>query len=164
MSSDDMGDEEKAIAVTVLSAIVVLAGLLVYTSLTPLPQKPFISLYYLDSGKKTENLPELLILGENNTVLLWVGVENYMGKMKYASVLVKIGNETGPVNPSPADPTYRFEKVLLDKETWEFPLTITIDQTGTNRIIFELWLFDEFENVFIYSKSWCSLWLDVLES
>jgi uncharacterized membrane protein len=164
MSSNKMSDEEKAIAVAVLSAIIILAGLLVYMALTPAPQEPFVSLYLLDSEKKAENYPQLLVLGENNTFLLWAGVENFMGRIEYSSVLVKVDDGTGQVNPSPIDPVYRFEKVLLNKETGEFPITISINQTGTHRIIFELWLFNELENVFSYSKKWCSIRLDVIES
>jgi len=143
MSSDKMGEEEKTVAVAVLSAIIVLASLLVYTLLTPVPQKPFVSIYYLNSEKKAENYPELLVLGENNTFLLWVGVENFMGKIEYSSVLVKVSNGTGQVDPSPADPDHSFEKVLLDKETWGFPITMTMNQTGNHRVLFELWLFDK---------------------
>ncbi len=164
MSSNEMKDEEKAIAVAVLSAIIILAGLLVYMSLTPAPQEPFISLYYLDSEKKAKNYPQLLVLGENNTFLLWVGVENFMGRIEYSSVLVKVDDGMGSMDPSLVEPVKRFEKVLLNKETWEFPLTMTINQTGQHRIIFELWLFDELDNVFSYSRSWCSIWLDVIES
>ncbi|MDH5375770.1 MAG: DUF1616 domain-containing protein [Candidatus Bathyarchaeota archaeon] len=165
MNSNKMEDEEKTIAVAVLSAIIILAGLLVYMSLTPAPQEPFASLYVLDSEKKADNCPQLLVMGENNTFLLWVGVENFMGRIEYSSVLVKMDDGTGYTNPSPLDPVYRFEKVLLNKETWEFPITITINQTGQHRIIFELWLFNEFENVFSYSKNgWCNIRLDVLES
>ncbi|MBE0512486.1 DUF1616 domain-containing protein [Candidatus Bathyarchaeota archaeon] len=164
MSSNEMGDEEKAIAVAVLSAIIILAGLLAYISLTPAPQKPFVSLYLLDSEKKAENYPQLLVLGENNTFLLWVGVENFMGRIEHCSVLVKVGDRMVPVDPSPIEPVKRFEKVLLDKETWEFPVTMTVNQSGEHRIIFELWLFDELENVFSYSGSWCSRRFDVIES
>jgi len=164
MSTNEMKDEEKAIAVAVLSAIIVLSGLLVYISLTPARQEPFVSLYLLDSEKKAENYPQLLVLGKNNTFLLWVGVENFMGRIEYSSVLVKVDDGTGHVDPSPIDPVYRFEKVLLNKETQEFPITTTINQTGQHRIVFELWLFDELDNVFSYSGSWCSIWLDVIES
>jgi uncharacterized membrane protein len=154
MRSDKMGEEERTVAVAVLSAIIILASLLVYTLLTPVPQKPIVSIYLLNSEKKAGNLPELLVLGENNTFLLWVGVENFMGKIEYSSVLVKVTNGTGQVNPSPTDPDHSFERVLMDKETWEFPMTITMNQTGNHRLIFELWLFDEFENVFTYSRSY----------
>jgi uncharacterized membrane protein len=164
MNSNKMRDEEKAIAVAVLSAIVILAGLLVYMSLTPARQEPFVSLYLLDSEKMAENYPQLLVLGENNTFLLWVGVENFMGRLEYSSVLVKVDNEMVHVDPSPIEPVKCFEKVLLGEETWEFPVTMTMNQSGTYRIIFELWLFDELKNVFSYSGSWCSIWFDVIES
>jgi uncharacterized membrane protein len=164
MNSNKMGDEEKAMAVAVLSAIIILAGLLVYISLTPAPQERFSSLYVLDSEKKAKNYPQLLVLGENNTFLLWVGVENFMGRIEYALVLVKVGDETVQVNPSPLEPVERFEKVLLNRETLEFPVTMTVNQLGKHRIVFELWLFDELENVFSYSGKWCNIWLDVIES
>ena len=103
MNSNKRGDEEKTITVAVLSAILVLAGLLVYVSLTPTRQEPFASLYLLDSEKKAEKYPRLLVLGENNTFLLWVGVENFMGRIKYSSVLVKMDDGTGHANPSPSN-------------------------------------------------------------
>ena len=158
-----MIDEEKTITVAILVAIIILAGLLVYISLTPAPQETVISIYYLDSEKKAENYPQLLVLGENNTFLLWVGVENFMGRIEYSSVLVKVDNETGQADPSPLEPVYRFEKVLLNKETWEFPITMTINQTGEHKVIFELWLFNELENVFSYSRM-VSILVDVIES
>ena len=158
-----MRNEEKTITVTILAAIIILAGLLVYMSLTPAPQDHIVSLYYLGPEKRAD-YPKLLVLGENNTFLLWVGVENFMGRIEYSSVLVKVDDGTGHVDPSPIEPVKRFEKVLLNKETWEFPMTMTINQSGKHRIIFELWLFNELENVFSYSRSWCSIWLDVIES
>jgi len=164
MSSNRMWTEEKAITVAVLSAIIILASLLAYILLTPAPQESFVALYLLDAEKKTENYPQLLVLGENNTFLLWVGVENFMGNIEYCSVLVKVGNGTVQADPSPLEPVYRFEKVLLNKETWEFPVTMTVNQLGKHRIIFELWLFNELENVFRYSGIWCSKWFDVIES
>lgn len=164
ISSNQVKDEEKTIIVAVLSAIIIIAGLLVYVSLTPAPQEPFVSLYLLGSKKKAENYPQLLVLGKNNTFLLWVGVENFMGRIEYSSVLVKADNGTVRANPSPIEPVKRFEKVLLSEETWEFPVTMTINQLGRHRIIFELWLFNELENVFSYSGSWGNIWLDVIES
>jgi uncharacterized membrane protein len=164
MSSNKMGDEEKTIAVAVLSAIIILAGLLVYISLTPARQETFASIYLLNSEKKAENYPQLLVLGENNTFLLWVGVENFIGRIEYASVLVKVGDGTVQADPSPLEPVKRFEKILLNKETLEFPVIMTVNQSGKCRIIFELWLFDELENVFSYSGNWCSIWFDVVES
>jgi len=168
-SSSETKDEEKAsekktVIVAVLAAIIVLAGLLVYTSLSPAQQESFASLYLLDSEKKAEKYPRLLVLGENNTFMLWVGVENFMNRIEYASVLVKVDNGSGLVDPSPVEPVERFEKVLLDKETWEFPLVSTMNQSGEHRMILELWLFNELEEVFSYTGSRCTTRFDVIES
>ncbi len=164
MNSNEIREEERITIVVVLSAIIILVGLLVYISFTPPQEETFSALYLLDSEKKAENYPQLLVLGKNNTFLLWVGVENFMDRIEHSSVLVKVDNGTGDTNPSPIDSVYRFEKILLDEETWEFPITFSINQTGQHRIIFELWLFDELDNVFSYSRSWCSIWINVIES
>jgi hypothetical protein len=31
----------------------------------------------------------------------------------------------------------------VDEETWEFPATVTINQLGHNRILFELWFLNK---------------------
>jgi len=165
LKDEEKASEEKTVIVAVLAAVIVLAGLLVYTSLSPAPQESFASLYLLDSEKKAEaRARALLVLGENNTFMLWVGVENFMNRIEYASVLVKVDNGSGLVDPSPVEPVERFEKVLLNKETWEFPLVLTMNQSGEHRMILELWLFNELEEVFSYTGSWCTTRFDVIES
>lgn len=163
-SSKKGRDEERTITVAILAAIIIIAGLLVNMSLTPTPQEHFVTLYLLGPEKRAENYPELLVLGKNNTFLLWVGVENYMGWIEYPSVLVKVDNGTVHVDPSPIEPVKRFEKILLNKETWEFPMTMSLNKSGKHRLIFELWLFNEFENVFDYFSRWVSISVNVIES
>ncbi len=155
-------DEEKTITITIVIAIVILAGLLIYLALTPAQKTPFAAIYLLDSEKQTENFPKTVILGENNTFTLWVGVENQNDTTMDFSVYVKLDNGTAPVDPSPATVTESFERTLLDKEVWEFPVTITIDQVGSHRIIFELWFFNETANDFEYSGNWVSLTLEAI--
>ncbi len=161
---EEKTSEEKTVIVAVMAAIIVLAGLLAHASLSPAPQESFASLYLLDSEKKAEKYPQLLVLGENNTFMLWVGVENFMNRIEYASVLVKVDNGSGLIDPSPGEPVKRFEKVLLNKETWEFPLVLTMNQSGEQRMILELWLFNELEEVFRYTGNWCTTRFDVIES
>ena len=161
---EEKTSEERTIIVAVMAAIIVLAGLMVHASLSPAQQESFASLYLLDSEKKAEKYPQLLVLGENNTFMLWAGVENFMNRIEYASVLVKMDNGSGLVDPSPVEPLERFEKVLLNKETWEFPLVLTMNQSGEHRMILELWLFYELEEVFSYTGSWCTTRFDVIES
>ena len=155
-------DEETAIVAVVLSAIIILAALVVHMVITPSPVETFSTLYLLDAERKAESYPEQLVLGVNNTFLSWIGVENFMGRLEYFLVLVKLGNSTSRVDPCPLEDFKRFEKILLHNERWEFPCLTTVNQTGTYRMIIELWLFDEKQNDFSYSKRWLSIWFDVI--
>jgi hypothetical protein len=149
-------DEEKMILVAFLSALIIIAGLLVYVSLTPAPQENFVSIYILNSEKKAYNYPELLILGKNNTFGLWVGVENGMNRIEYGIVQVNIANAS-----QPEETAFSFERILLNRETWEIPLTMTLNKTGVYRITFELWLYDEMRAIF-NSNSLSRLQLEVV--
>jgi len=155
---------EKTVFVAVCTALIVLCSLLAYVALTPPLEENFISIYVLDHNKMAVNYSQLLVIGENNTFSVWVGVQNFMGRTEHCSVLVKMDEGTVHTDPSPIEPVKRFEKVLLNKETWEFLFAMTLNQTGNYRIVFELWLFDELKNAFSYSGSWCSIWFDVIES
>ena len=154
-------DEEKIISVIVLVAIVILAGFLFSLLLQPAPREPFSAIYLLDSNKQTENFPKTVVLGENSTFSLWVGVENQNDTTIDYVVRMKLDNGTETVNPSPANDTESFERTLLDEQVWEFQVTINMDQLGTHRIIFELWFSDD-KNVPRYSGNWVSLTLEAI--
>ena len=155
-------NEEKTITITILIAIVILAGLLIYLALEPAPTENFTTIYYLDSEKQAENFPKTVVLGENNTFSLWVGVGNYNGTTNAFPVEIKIDDGKGDVEPSPVELMESFERTLLDEEVWEFQVTITIDQLGSHRIIFELLSFDDTKNVFVFSGNWVSLSLEAI--
>ncbi len=153
-------DAEKTITVTILVAILILSGLLVYLAFEPVQKEPFTAIYLLDSEKQAENFPETVVLGENSTFSLWVGVENQNDTTGDYSVYLKMDDGNSPVNPSSAELVESFEKNLLDKEVWEFQVMISIDQLGSHRIIFELWAFNGTKNDFDYTGNWVSLSLE----
>jgi uncharacterized membrane protein len=146
-------DEEKMILVAVLSAIIIIAGLLVYVSLTPAPQENFASIYILNSEKKAYDYPELLILGKNNTFSLWVGVENSMNRIEYGAVKVKIANLSAPQGQQQGGTVFSFERILLNKETWEIPIVMSLNKTGEYKMIFELWIYNEMKAIFESDQS-----------
>jgi uncharacterized membrane protein len=149
--------EEKTIIVTVIVALVIIGALLVNLVLTPAPTEEFSTIYYLDSEKQTENLPKTVVLGENSTFSLWVGVENHNGTTIDYSVLVKYDDGKSPVDPSPVEATESFEKTLADGKTWEFPVTVTIDQLGSNRVMFELWYLNGTSLKTEYTGNWVNI-------
>jgi uncharacterized membrane protein len=150
-------DEEKTIIVTILVALVIIGGLLVYlVFFTPIETEPFAAIYVLDSEKQAENYPKTVVLGENSTFSLWVGVEN-QNKTQVFSVQIKVDNGTAPVGSNQTMCIETFNRTLLDGGIWEFPATISIDQTGHNRILFELWFLDETKNEFVYTGNYVTL-------
>jgi hypothetical protein len=162
-ATDSLKDtnEEKMILVAVLSAIIIIAGLLVYVSMTPAPQENFASINLLNSEKKANNYPELLILGRNNTFLLWVDVENFMNRIEYGNIHVKIANISIPTETPPQETILSLERILVNGEKWESPVSMTINKTGAYKITFELWLYDEMKAVFT-NANFCGLQLKVV--
>jgi hypothetical protein len=87
-------------------------------------------------------------------------VENQNGTTMTYSVLIKLDDGKAPVGPSPADPTESFEKTVVNGEIWEFPVTISIDQLGSNRVIFELWFVNG--TILEYTGSWVNLSIEAI--
>jgi len=163
--SASYGSEEKTIILTILVALAIMGALLGYlVFFTPTQKEPFASIYYLDSEKQLENLPKTVVLGENSTFSLWVGVENQNDTTMDYSVRVKVDDGKSLVNPSPVEPIESFNRTLLNDEKWEFPVTISIDQLGHNRIIFELWFFNGTKNDWDYAGNWVNLSLEAIQA
>lgn len=162
VDADKNASEERMVIVAILAALIVVSGLLVYVSLTPPIPETFTSVYILNSEGKAGDLPELLVLGKNNTFSLRVGVENFMGRVEHGILYIKVANGTVLRETLPEETVMSFEKILINQETWEFPLTLTLDEKGVYRVSFELWLYDEMESVFVYSNVKSGLWLEVV--
>ena len=151
-NSGSRGSEEKVIIVTILAAIVIMSAVLVYTMLTePIESEYFSAMYVLDSEKMADNYPKTVVLGTNSTFTLWVGVENQNGTTIEYSVQTKLDDGASTEDPSTAQLVDCSNKTLTHGETWEFPVTINIDRQGNNRVIFELWLFNQTENSWSYT-------------
>jgi uncharacterized membrane protein len=158
-------DEEETIILTILVALVIFGALLVYlVFFTPAQEEHFASIYYLDSEKQLENIPKTVVLGENSTILLWVGVENQYDETRVFTVRVKMDDGTGSVDPSPVEPIQSFEKALMNTEVWEFPVNINIDQSGNHRLIFELWFSNETNKDMNYTGNWVCLSIEAIQT
>jgi uncharacterized membrane protein len=162
VDAEKSASEERMVIVAVLAGLIVVSALLVYVSLTPPIPETFASVYILNSEGKAGDLPELLVLGKNNTFSLRVGVENFMGRIEHGIVNVKVANGTVLRETLPEEAVVSFERILINQETWEFPLTLTLGEKGVYRVSFELCLYDEMESVFVYSNVKSGLWLEVV--
>lgn len=153
--------EEKTIIVTIVIALMILSALLVNLVLTPIEKEQFSAIYYLDYKRTLENFPKTVILDQNNTFLLWVGVENRNNKTMEYSVQIKIDDAKSPVNPSNSNVIDWTNKTLVSEEVWEFPATLFIDTPGINRIIFELHYFNGTR--WAYTGSWVTFSIEALK-
>ena len=149
--------EEKIIIITILVALVILSVLLARLVFSPIASEPFSSIYYLDSSKQTTNLPKTVVLGQNNTFSLWVGVENQNDTTIDYLVRLKIDNGRRPISPSTAETVASYGKTLEDEGLWEFEVTVTIEQLGNNRVIFELWYLNQTTQEVEYTGNWVNL-------
>lgn len=144
-------NEKKVIVATILVAIVIMSGVLVAEMLKSTSPEQFSALYVLDSDKQANNYPRTVILGTNSTFSLWVGVENQRDNTREYSVQVKLDDGKTSEEPSLVEPVQVFNRTLADGETWEFQVTIDIDQPGNNRIIFELQFYNVSTNKWEYA-------------
>jgi uncharacterized membrane protein len=149
--------EEKIITITILVALVILGVLLARLAFSPIAAEPFSAIYYLDSEKQTTNLPKTVVLGQNSTFSLWVGLENQNDTTLDYLVHLKIDDGIGPISPSPAEIVESYEKTLDDEDVWEFEVTVSIEQLGNNRVIFELWYLNQTTHEPEYSGNWVNL-------
>jgi uncharacterized membrane protein len=130
--------DDKGVVIAVAAALLIVAGVVVgyYILFHPAPEG-YTSIYVLDSQGKAVDYPDTLIVNENYTFNVWV--ENHMGKSLPCEVQVKITNESISLFPVEIAPTNTYAKTLANGEKWETQATVTLHETGSHSIIFELW-------------------------
>ncbi len=122
--------------------------------------EPFSELGVLGPNMKIGDYPKEIVAGE--TIKLYIYVGNQMGKPVYYLVMVKLGDNRTSVNPAPNKSILQFERVLLQNGTWIFPAYITLTEASLNqRIIFELWMYNETSNQNQYHERWGQVWINV---
>jgi uncharacterized membrane protein len=166
-------------AVTIFISATIVFSMLAYVAVTPRPKEQFFQIYVLGEGGKAEryypsNNPSIPV----GQMVRWrLGVTNFMGSVQYVVLRMKLGNSTvkppddASYSPSSAPILLEFKRVLVDNETWEFPVVWTMREIRVNgsvitpssfevngvpvrnndvsalkgynfRVFFELWSFD----------------------
>jgi uncharacterized membrane protein len=157
-------DSKNGYTVSVLIALIVVSIFVAsyYWLLKP-PQKGYTTIYLLDSQKTSLNYPELLVINQNNTLNVWIEVENHMGKSRQIEVLQKTTNDMIHLFPLEAEADNRYERTLENGATVEIPATITIDESGNYSVTFELWVYDEEAQEPQFSGNACVLNIEVVD-
>ena len=164
VKSVSYSNEEKTIIITIGVAIVIIAAMLAIVIMDEVEEENFSAIYYLDSERSTENLPNTVILDTYSKISLWVGVENQNNRTIEYQVQIKMDDGNGQLNPSSTEHIQIFDTTsepLKNGETWEFPVTINIEQLGKNRIIFELYIVNGNSEV-KYTGNWVNLSIEAI--
>ena len=156
-------NDKDGYTVSVLIALILVSVLAAsyYILLKP-PEERYMTIYLLDSQKKALNYPELLVVNQNNTLSVFVNVENHEGESQLSEVLLKVANYTVPLFPVNVAANANYTRTLENGETWEIPASVTITMPGNYSVIFELWTAAGGAGELQYSGNACVLNVEVV--
>ena len=85
-------NDNKGYTIAIVLMVIVVSSLLIgYYLISRLPPEGYSTIYILDyQQKKAMDYPELLVINQNNTFKVRVGVENHMGNRRSFEVLQKV--------------------------------------------------------------------------
>jgi uncharacterized membrane protein len=133
--------DDKGIIIAVAIALLIVAGVVAgyYILYHPTPEG-YTTIYLLDANGQAVDYPDTLIVNQNYTFNVWV--ENHLGQNQAFEVQLKIANESTSLFPAEIAPINIYTKTLANGEAWETQANVTLHETGSHSIIFELWLDD----------------------
>lgn len=143
-------------------AVILVGGVFAFSQLISAGRvtEPFSELGVLGPKMKIGDYPKTVIAGE--AFRLYLYVRNHMGKPMYYAVLIKLGNASTPIDPTPTKPFVRLDLILMHGENATTPIDVALTKPGVNeRLVFELWIYNSTVKAFTYHRRWCQLWLNV---
>jgi uncharacterized membrane protein len=159
-------NDDKGYTVAVALALIIVSSILIgYYLVSRLPPEGYTTIYMFDSQKKAIDYPELLVINgneKNNTFNVWIVVENHMGTRQSCEVLQKVINNPISSFPVEADVKSSYAKTIENGETWETLATVSINESGSYYVIFELWIYDE-TGALEFSYNYCVLSIEVVD-
>lgn len=145
-----------ALAITVIVAFISVSGFILPTT----RGEQFSELGILGPNMKLGDYPSKVVASQ--TVSLYGYVGNQMGQPMYYTVQVKLGDNNTQINPSNLTANQTYTQVLPSNATWTFPVNVPLTHAGDNqRIIFELWAYNQTLNQNIYQQRWGQIWVNV---
>lgn len=130
--------DDKGIIIAVAVALIVIAAVVAgyYLVFHPAPEG-YVNIYVLDAQGKAVNYTETLVVNQPTTYN--VSVVNHNGAALQCELQVKVTNQTIALFPTNINPVSVYDKAVANGETWEQEAVVTLHETGSHEIIFELW-------------------------
>jgi len=158
-----MDRETAGVALVLVTVLGVFAAV---QPILPANSEPFSEIGVLGPSQTIGGYPTSVVAGSPFVLYGYIG--NHEGASSYYQFLVKVGNRTTQVSNSTyarAPVIFTYSHVLGDNQTTTFPLTLTLNDTGTDvRLIFELWSYDVATSSYDYTGLWNQLVLNVTSS
>jgi len=154
-------DEVKAVVL----AIIIVAGVFSIAQLVVSERvvEPFSALGLLGPKMKIGDYPKNALV--NQTINLYLFVDNHEGRVMYYVIYAKLGNKSTVINEnvSAAAPILDvYEVVLPHGANATIPVSLKISKPHTNaRLIFEMWVYDPESGELRYHGRWVQLWINV---
>jgi len=128
---------DKSYIVSIGLVLILVSSLVMgYYLITRLPPEGYTTIYLLDPQKKAIDYPELLVTDYNDTLNVWVTVENHMGEALQFDVRLKVISGTISALPVEIDPTNSYTKTLEKDESWEIMAKTTMNSPGNYSVAF----------------------------
>lgn len=157
---------DRETATLALVVVVVLAVFAAVAPLLPSNAEHFSELGILGPGQKIGGYPTTAAVGQGIQLYAYVG--DHEGAVGYYQVLVKAGNQSTAVsNSTSADAPVLLTHYLFlsSNSSTVFPVTVSMPTAGLNqRLIFELWMYNDSASQFTYTGIWNQLWINVTSS
>lgn len=150
---DDKTTLDKALTVVLILSILLSIVIVAYVIAVPKQGEKFTEFYILGPGDKADNYPTNFHLGDSKPVI--VGITNHEYRNVSYDLIVSL-------NDSVLDNTiYHENMTIADNQTWEKPINITPDRTGTNMEM-EFLLYADGNMTAPYRE--CHLWINVTDN
>lgn len=149
-------DEETLSVVAAMVAIAVVFG--VAYMIVESPHEPFSAIAVLNSHGRIGSYPTSIAVGQ--PIELYLFIYNHMGEPIWYVVRVYVANGTMQL-PLNSTPIITYQRILLNNESYTFPLTISINTTGRYGIVAELWYYDPRNLTLVYTGNYVQLLLNV---
>jgi len=149
----------------VVLAIVIVAGVFLIAHLISFGKvvEPFSALGLLGPKMKIGDYPKNVLV--NQSINLYLFVENHEGRVMYYVIYAKLGNKSTVINEnvsSDAPILKAYEVILPHGENTTIPIHLRIARPYSNaRLIFEMWVYDPEKDKLSYHGRWVQLWLNV---
>ena len=149
----------------VILAIIIVVGVFSIAQLIASGRvvEPFSAIGLLGPKMKIGDYPKNVLV--NQTINLYLFIDNHEGHLMYYVIYAKLGNKSTMINENVsanAPILDRYEIILPHGENITIPVSLKIQRPYRNaRLIFEMWIYDPVNETLRYHGRWVQLWINV---